>query len=310
MRCEECRYYLSFFSICISGNPVTVDPERGCVSAPGRTEVRSPCKQLAPSQFELLKNTDLKMRWDSDGWLTDVSVRGLPQAPALQDIPHGPLAWAYYDQLCTGNLRYCRNPDHPGVLVYRDLLNDMSYMVYKQWHADRFPEGSESKRIPAHAVPAHLANIQFIGRLSAHRVKTHVREKSENAAHIGEFVQFDSDVDKTIRIWQSHGYQAGYVRVERLEQDIPYFAYQFQHTSYVAFIGTMPSNMRIEDFLPRVTVQPTNDTELLEKLKLSNRCIACGHPNEGAFEISYPCHFCQNRISTLVFKPKHKAEVK
>jgi hypothetical protein len=306
MRCEECGYYMKFFSLCLSGNPVTVDPEQGCVATPITGFERSPCKQLTPHQNSLLKDTDLKMKWDGDGWLTEVSVRGLPQAPALHEIPHSPVTFAYYDQLCTGNLRYCRNPSHPGVLIFRDILNEMSYQVYKEWHAELFPEGSNSRRIPAHAVPEHLANISFIGRLSAHRVKNYLKTGHGAPVRIGEFVQFEADVDKTIQLWQSHGYQAGYVRVERLERDIPYFAYQFQNTEFVAFIGRLPANMRIDDFVSRVTVQPTNDTELLEKLKLSNRCIACGYPNEGPFEITYPCHFCQNRVSTLVFKPKQK----
>jgi hypothetical protein len=306
MRCEECKYYLQFFSICTSDHPITVDPEAGCIATPSQRLEPSPCKQLTPFQFSLLKESDLKMKWDGEGWLTDVSVRGLTQAPALVPIPRSALAFAYYDQLCTGMLRYCRDVSHPGVLVFRDLLNEMSFQVYKQWNADQCPEGVESRRLPAHTAPVLLANLQFIARLCAHRVKNYMSGKTDRTIRIGEFVQIDQDVDKTMQIWQRHGYQAGYVRVETLEQEIAYFAYQFQNTSFVAFIGVRPQNVNIDDFLSRVVVQPTNDTELVEKLKLSNRCIVCGHPNEGPFEITYPCHFCQNRISTLVFKPMIK----
>ena len=309
MRCEECKYYLRFFSICESGQPIVVDPEQGCIATPAGGLPPSPCRQLTPFQFSLLKETDLKMRWDADGWLTDVSVRGLPQAaPVVREIPHRALAFAYYDQLCTGMFRYCRDPEHPGVLIYRDLLDELSFQVYKGWNADQFPEGADSMRIPAHAMPVHLANLQFIGRLAGHRIKNYMSQKTDSTIKVGEFVQMEADVDKTIQLWQRHGYQAGYVRVETLEQEIPYFAYNFHNTSFVAFIGVLPMNMRIGDFLPRVAVQPTNDAEILEKLKLSNRCIVCGYPNEGPFEITYPCHFCNNRISTLVFRPKVPTE--
>src|SRR4030042_2443811 len=169
--CSNCAYFLKEFSICTSGFIMVVDPHEGCVSF-GKEKIKdSPVKQLTANQFEFLKDTDFKMTWDSDGWLTDVGVRGLSRVQPLTPIPREPITFSYYDQKECGNLVYSRDPENPGVLVYTPLLDDQNFTFYKQWNANRFPPGIETRRIPAMGIPVHLFSLYEISHLIASRIK-------------------------------------------------------------------------------------------------------------------------------------------
>ena len=307
MRCEECKYYLKEFSFCTSGNIIFVDPDAPCISAPEQKVENSPCKQLTPYQYSILKKTDLIMRWDSEGWLDEVSVRGLPNVPALRRIPHEAITFGFFDQLCVGQYKYSRNANNPAILIFGPLLNEMEFYVYKQWNADRFPPGSNSLRLPAFSTPQHLDNFKFIARLVHHRYKVNNNEGNEklgNPVRCVEFVHMDGDVNKTLRMWQDRGYQGGVHSIGG--RDYTYFAYNFRNVAILIFVGDQPEDVNVDSLLTGVVFQPTNEEEPLGRLNLTNRCIVCGFPNPTEFDITYPCHFCLRRISDIVFRPDAK----
>jgi len=307
--CPSCAHYLSQFNICTSGFILSVDPNAGCVSLAREKVEESPCRQLTPHQYELLKSTDMKMEWDGDGWLTYVGVRGMPRVQPLCEIPRAAVTFSFYNQAEAGRLVYSRNAENPAILVFTPLMNEMHFTVYKQWNPERFPPEVDSRRIPATTVPTHLRSIQDIARLISSRTKDGT-SFSKNLRHSlsADIIPVPRDLQRTRLLWQSRGYPVGEARLPD-GSTTTYFAYRREHSQAVAFVETEGlTDVNIYELAEHLDIPVSPEEEVLEAFQLSNRCILCGLVNISPFDIAPVCEFCLRHGSQIVFKPNIKAE--
>jgi hypothetical protein len=287
---------------------MSVDPNAGCVSLARERVEDSPCKQLTPNQYEMLKLTDMKMEWDSEGWLTYVGVRGMPRVEPLCEIPREAITFSFYDQLETGKLVYSRNPENPAVLVFTPLMNEMRFTFYKQWNAQRFPLEVETRRIPAMAIPSHLQSTLSILHLISSRAKDGT-SFSKHLVHSlsADIIRVPHDLQRTRQLWQARGYPVGEVRLPDGSMTT-YFAYRTAHTMTVAFVDTEGlTDVNIHEVAEHLNIPVSTEEETLGAFNLSNRCILCGLPNISQFDITSVCEFCLRHASQIVFKPKLQA---
>lgn len=310
--CAGCAFFLREFSICTSyGIILPVDPAAGCIAHAEEASQRSPCKQLTPNQFMRLKDTDFKMTWDKDGWLTDVGVRGLPRVQPLSPIPHEAITFSYYDQRETGRLTYSRNPGNPGILVFSPLMHPGETTVYKQWNADQFPPGAESKRIPAFIVPSHLKWAYDIAHQINYRIqgKLTTTEKTNRESVSGDIVPVPPDLERICRLWRAVGYTVGTIHLPD-SSNTTYFAYRNREFQAVVFIETDGlRDVNIHDLAMQIEVPVSEEDKPLERFGLATHCILCGLSYVFSFDVAARCNFCLRRGSQIVFKSKATKDI-
>ena len=309
--CSGCAYYNNHFSICTSGFILSIDPNAGCISLARERGEESPCKQLTPDQYRLLKSTDMKMEWDREGWLTYVGVRGMPRVGPLCEISKEAITFSFYDQMETGRLVYSRNPSNPAILVFTPLLNELHFTIYKQWNPERFPPDVNTRRIPAISIPAHLNTIMEIAHLVSSRAKDGTAyNKTTHRSLSVDIIRPPPDLQRTRQMWQAAGYPAGEVRLPD-GGSTTYFAYRSEHSQVVALVDTEGlGNVNVADVGERLDIPMSDEEEILGRFRFSNRCILCGLVAPSPFDINSVCEFCLRRSPQIVFKPKHKAEAK
>lgn len=282
--CSGCVNFVPEFSYC-SKNMYIADHKCGTYKE-GKP---SPYKQFSSWQAENIHDLILDYHFDMDGWIKDVKVKDAPEAAPLLEIPHELVGFYYQSHSSTPWQKFEQDRRHsPGVLVMAPILQPQNPKIYKVFNGAR----PKTVSVINTEIDLDIANVCSL-------IRGFLKDSPET--YSTHYIVVFRDYDSFVEWWgEKIGYPVVYY-VDEAGFSQPLIAYRFRNKRVlflvpeIGDIGSFPLETSLD------TIPITDDTEILEKIKLSTRCLGCGY-DCGSINLLIPCPFCQFEFSAVVWE--------
>lgn len=286
--CSSCEHFVPDFARCTFWRryQFSLDEpvgEHTCMGQYSLANVFHPTKQLSTWQVDNIAKTRFTIRFDGDGWIEDVDVRGLPVVPLEIAVPHVPVALALYTDRYS-EAHYQETPARAILIAHEQSRPFMTYLL-KRWNWEGIPP-----RAPAHFTsPIHLGLAEIIRILTVHY----------NGGSVIPFV-LDSEMDfsRLVEFWLKMGYEAGIEDFGGIQ--VPWVGYKRDGFQNHIFIPPAVSPEIRHKLMEHTELISTGDTTLLERLHLDNHCILCGYDYGDPVKFDI-CPWCKMETFQVTF---------